>query len=370
MGETKEVTQEEIKEAHVGAIQDELQEKNPKKAHKKPESKFRVGQRLHITTLRDREHFKIPADEQDPHWDAKLKNPVPDGLVDNLADFDWDETHAALALPDGTLVHGRTRWRALEKADRLREKAKLGHVQPWVVITDEKTQEEIVHNMERGISLNYSVQDIDPMTKAESIYRLASAGVDDKTNAKRHNVSVNDLHGYYLILDESKCPPEIQELLRTGMMPLSAALELARKAESMTKGELVQAAEQIAKVAAGGLKVTAAQVKRAAGVEGTGPATQKERKQLILDLQSGELRGKQAEGAKWGAILMAEVGLGTRTVNSFWSAISKVAQGQEIRVDFKQYISDANVGKGMETSKPVKGQEAPKKKSKKKSKKK
>jgi DNA-binding CsgD family transcriptional regulator len=286
---------------------------------------------------------------------------VPEGVVDSLADFGWDETQAALALTDGTLVHGRTRWRALSKADTIRKNNKLGHVEPWVFITEEKSIEDAVKLMERNVTLNFSVQDIDPMTKAESIYRLMSAGVDDKTNAKRHNCTVNDVHGYVLLLDEDKCPPNVQEMLRAGQISFTAALELARKAESMTKAELSQAAEQIAKISSGGLKVTAAQVKRAAGVSESGPATQKEKKQLVLDLQGGELRGKFGDACKWAAIVALEVGLGTRTVDSAWSALGKLAQGQTIRVDFKQYISDAKVGAGMEGgehSSPVKGQEA------------
>ena len=163
---------------------------------------------------------------------------------------------------------------------------------------------------------------------------------------------MNDLHGYLLLLDEDKCPASVQELLREGKISFAAALELARRADKMTKGEITQAAEQVAKIAGGGLKVTAAQVKKAAGVNAEGPATQKEKKQLILDLQSGELRGKAGEAVKWAAIVALEVGLGTRTVDSAWAAFGKLAQGQTIRVDFKQYLGAADA-----PDKPVKGQE-------------
>lgn len=353
--ETPQEQIDKVTEAANEVLKEEKKETKPKKKPKKPEAKFKVGQRIHVTSLKQRDEFRVPEDEEDPHWDPKLKNPVPEGLITSLADFDWDETQAALALTDGTLVHGRTRWRALPKADVLRKNDKLGHVEPWVIITEEKSLEDAIHLMERNVTLNFSVQDIDPMTKAESIYRLMSAGVDDRTNAKRHNCTVNDVHGYVLLLDEDKCPANVQEMLRAGQISFTAALELARKAESMTKAELSQAAEQIAKAASGGFKVTAAQVKRAAGVEGTGPATQKEKKQFILDLQSGELRGKFGEACKWAAIVASEVGVGTRTVDSAWSALGKLAQGQTIRVDFKQYQSD---GKTQEA--PVKGQEVTK----------
>lgn len=366
MNETPEVEAEALEDLKKGAeagIEQPPQKKHTKKA-KKPEAKFKVGQRIHVS-FKQRDEFRVPEDEEDPHWDPKLKNPVPEGVVDSLADFDWDESQAALALPDGTLVHGRTRWRALGKADTIRKNNKKGPVEPWVIIVEEKSLEDAVHLMERNTTLNYSVQDIDPLTKAESIYRLMSAGVDDKTNAKRHNCTVNDVHGYVLLLDEDKCPPNVQEMLRAGQISFTAALELARKAEQMTKAELTQAAEQIAKISSGGLKVTSAQVKRAAGVEGTGPATQKEKKQLILDLQSDELQGKFGETVKWTGIIAMEVGLGTRTVGSFWTAARKLAQGQTIRVDFKQY-QDGNKAQSAE---PVKGQEAPKPEAKKKAKK-
>lgn len=308
---------------------------------------------IEIDTGKHYDDVLLPTEEDDPHWDPKLKNPVPDELVESLADLGWDASSQAIAIcEDGKtkIIIGKTRWRAVPKANALRKKAGLPAIIAHVLVVEEADAEAAVLNMQRNVALNYGVQKIDPMTTAESVVRMLSAGVDEKTTAKRHAMSVNDLHGYLLFTDEDKCPPKVQELLREGHISFGAALELARKAESMTKGEMTTAAEQIAKVAAGGVKITAAQVKKAAGMTDQSPATQKEKKQLILNLQSGKLAGKHGEAVKWAAIVALEVGLGTRTVDDTIEALDKIAKGSVPRIDFKQYQTD-----GGKT--PVKGQD-------------
>lgn len=186
------------------------------------------------------------------------------------------------------------------------------------------------------------------MTLAESIVRALSAGIEEKQVAEDHAVTVNDLHGYLLLTDEDKCPPTVQELLREGKISFTAALELARRADKMTKSEITQAAEQVAKIAGGGLKVTAAQVKKAAGASSDGPATQKQKKQFLLDVQSASFAGKHGEAVKWAAIVALEVGMGTRTIDSAYEALDKIAKGHTVRVDFKQYQDGAKDVKGQE----------------------
>lgn len=372
-----EVTQEIVEKANEVLSEPGVDAKARKAVKKSKASKPKSTQALGDLDIGPKEYDRVvlPEGEDDPHWDPKLKNPVPEGLIEGMAEFGWDPSSRAVAIPteDGKLkiVHGKTRWRALEKANRLRRANKLEAIVAHLTVVeeDEGNLDEVVRNMRLNVRLNRHVQEIDPMTLAESVVRALSTGQDERQVAKDHAISVNDLHGYLLLTDEDKCPAPVQEMLRQGQISFTAALELARRADKMSKSELTASAEQIAKVAAGGLKVTASQVKKAAGVTEGGPATQKEKKQFILDLQSGELRGKMGEACKWAAIVAMEVGLGTRTIDSAWSALGKLAQGQTIRVDFKQYVSDANVGSGMgdgaHASKPVKGQEAPKKKGKK-----
>lgn len=335
-------------------IEQQKAEPKPKKAKvHKPKAEALLGD-IDIGP-KDYDRVVLPDSEDDPHWDPKLKNPVPEGVVESMSAFGWDPSSRALAIPVGDklkIIHGKTRWRALEKANRLRRAEKKDAIvaKLHVVAEDESDLDAVIHNMRKNVVLNRAVQTIDDMTLAESIVRALSSGQEERQVAKDHAISLNDLHGYLLLTDESKCPPAIQEMLREGKISFAAATELARKAESMTKAEMTHAAEEIAKAIAGGLRVTSAQVKKAAGVQSDGPATNKAKKQLILDLQSGQLKGKFGEQVKWAAIIAMEVGLGTRTVDSFWSAIGKLAQGQTIRVDFKQYQTD---GKDA----PVKGQD-------------
>jgi hypothetical protein len=365
---------EEQQEANREAEKREHKKSKPKAGKKASPSKYKAGDEG-VIGPKDYDTITLPEDENDPHWDPKLKNPVPDSLIDSLADFGWDPSMKMLVTPQGDklkIVHGRTRFRALEKANKQRKSAGLDEIViPYLVVEEDETDiESILRNMELNTTLNYGVQKIDPMTTAESIYRLLSAGVEEKVVAKRHGITVNEMHGYVLLLDEEKCPPHVQELIRDGSVSFTAALELARRAEKMTAAQLKQAADDIAKAAQGGFKVTASQVKQAAGVQDASPATNRQKKQFILDLHSAQLAGKFGEGAKWAGIVAMEVGLGTRTIDSAWQALDRIAKGETIRVDFKQYVTDANVGKGMEggtheskaaPSAPVKDQKAAKK---------
>lgn len=322
---------------------------------KKAKPEVKLGEVIRVAA-KDVGKYLLPEDESDPYWDAKMKLDVPQSVVDSLATDGWDASMAAIAKRDADgklhLAHGRTRWRALEKANRERAKEKLPPVEPYVLIEDEDdTPEGTLTSIMRGMRLNLNIQKVDPMTLAEDIVRLLSAGADEKAVAKVAGISVSDLHGYLLLTDESKCPPAVQELLREGHISFTAALELARKAENMSASDMKQAAEQIAKVSAGGVKITSAQVKKAANVKDNDqPATQKEKKVLMLSLQSADLKGKGGEAAKWAAIVAMEVGLGTRTIDSFWTALDSIAKGKTPRIDFKQYQTDGK-------EKPVKGQD-------------
>lgn len=350
-----EIVQDTVAKANE-VLKDPEVTKKAKKAVKKSAAKH-VAKEPEVLAIGPKQYdfVVLPEDENDPHWDPKLRNPVPEGLVDGLAEFGWDESSQAVAIREGSkikIIHGKTRWRAIEKANKIRAKNKLDPIVAWVRVEDEDPGDDaaILTNMRRNVRLNRHVQEIDPMTLAESITRALSAGLEEKQVAQDHAVTVNDLHGYLLLTDEDKCPPKVQELLREGKISFAAALELARRADKMTKGELTAAAENVAKVAAGGIKITAAQVKKAAGVGDEHPATQKERKQFILDLHSGKLAGKMGDAVKWAAIIATEVGLGSRSVDGAWEALDKIAKGHTVRVDFKQY-QDGN------KAEPVKGQE-------------
>lgn len=360
-GPLEEQQEEKISPTVKKLVAEEKQAKKNKKVLKVA-TKIKGEERVTIGP-KEYDRIVIPDSEDDPHWDPKLRNPVPEGLIHGLAEFGWDPSMAGVVIREGKdqlkIVHGKTRWRALEKANKLRKAEGKDPIEAHFLIVDETADdiESVIFNMRRNTRLNRQVQEIDPMTLAESIVRSLSAGIEEKQVAQDHAVSVNDLHGYLLITDEDKCPPKVQELLRNGDISFAAALELARRAGNMTKGELTQSAEQIAKAAAGGVRITSAQVKKAAGVGDDHPATQKERKQFVLDLHSSDLHGKIGDAVKWAAIVATEIGLGTRSVDSAWKALDQIAKGHTIRVDFKQY-QDGNAAK--EPEKAVKGQAAKK----------
>ena len=292
--------------------------------------------------------FLLPEDSSDPYWDAKMEIDVPNALIKDLAAKGWDRTMLAKVKisPDGKkhLSHGKTRWRALPAANSLRKKAGLPPIEPIVLIEREfesddaqETLENVLrHGLLDGMGLNLNVQKINPMAIAEDIVQALSGGITEKEVAEKLGMSLDTIHGYQLLF---KLPEAARELVKEGTVSFAAALELARKVDNMTASEINSTMAQIAKAAAGGAKVTAAKVKRAAGEDN--PATKKEIKQTLLDLQSGKLdTGKYRDPAKWAAILALELGLGTRTLKSFWNAMEKISGGQTIKVDFAQYQVD------------------------------
>ena len=293
---------------------------------------------------KDYDRVVLPADENDPHWDPKLRNPVPEGLVEGLAEFGWDPSSRAVAIPvEGgklKIIHGKTRWRALEKANKLRSKLGEDPIVARLHVVPETGDDEqaIINNMRLNVRLNRHVQEMDHMTIAESGFRSLSAGQDEKTVAKDLAVSVNDLHAHMIFLDEAQFPKVAQDALREGKLTYSAAQEIARQGKDKTKAEIIELVEKTVKATTLGAKITSKDVQRAAGKGGEEhPATKKEIKQFLLDLQSDPAEGKQGYGATWGAIVAIEMCLGTRSMKQAVAAIAKIAKGEHIKVDFKQY---------------------------------
>lgn len=296
----------------------------------------------------------LPESEDDLHWDPKLKNPVPEALVDGLAEFGWKPAYRAEAIREGDklkVIRGKTRIRAVPKANKLRKAAGQEPLVIYLDVSEEEPSDDakIIENMRLNVSLNRAVQEQDPMTLAESMVRMLSAGIDERTVARDHAVSVNDLHGYLLLTDEAKVPPVVQDLIREGKVPFAAAIELARRAESMSKSEVQAEAERIAKLANGGVRVTTATVKNKSGDPDNKVATKKEIKQDLLDTQSDPHTGKHGEPVTMAYIIGLEVGIGTRSIKSAQIALAKLAKGEAVKIDYKQYAD------GKET--PVKGQE-------------
>lgn len=331
------------------------------KKTKKQAPKVKSGERIQVDP-KDYDLYQVPEakDEGNAYFDAKVKNPVPDGLVHSLADHDWDETQAASVkrAKDGTLwvEHGQTRWRALPKANALRRKAGLPPVRPWVIVTDEDDSIEGAQaTIMRTLRLNNDVQDVDPVTLAENLVRAASAGVDEKTLAKIESVgSVEKLHGLFalhsFLNDTEKCPESFKEHVRDGTVSMAAAMELIRKSEKLSKGELDKAVQQVATMAAGGVRITAEKAKQAAGgANEDKPATRREKLQALIDLSaSDKLTGKFSGPTRDAAMVAIELAIGTRTLAQFWTAIGKISKGQPVKVSLKQYAESLDKGKTQE----------------------
>lgn len=330
--------------------QNEMPDPTPviKKAQKKskPEKRtdpFKVGD-SGVLTKDQRKHVTVVTDESDPLFNPKVRD--PEDMSGTLAQLGWLSTNPLAVLPDGRVMSGRTKWLSLEKAEK-----KIGHALeiPYIVVD---MDEEV--GADATDALDIRVQKLNPMVIAEKVFRSLSRGKSEKEIFDLTGISPEQQHGYLLLTDESKCPPEVQEMLREGTISFAAALELARRADKMTTGQIKEAAEQMAKAAAGGVKVTTAAVKRAAG-DGDGPATQKQKKQFLLDTQSDPFTGKHGDAVTMAAIVALEMGLGTRTIESTKAALKKIAHGQTVRVDFKQYQD------GNKIEEPVKGQAKAKK---------
>lgn len=297
--------------------------KKPKAAKSHP---FQPGE-SGILTKAQRAHVVLVTDENDLLYNGKIRE--PEDMSDTLADDGWLPTNPLTLMPDGRIFAGRMKWLSLDKAEK---RAKREIEVPYVVLdVDEERAADIT------VITDFIVKKINPMLVAEAVFRLYSRGLSPKEIQKRTKLSQDQQDGYLLILDEQKCPPEVQQLLRDGDISFAGALELARRADKLTAGEVKKAAEEMAKAAAGGVRLTAQQVKKAAGVQEGSPATSKQKKQMILDLNSADLKGKHGNAVQWAAIVGLEVALGTRTVDSAWVALKKLAQGQTIKVEFKQY---------------------------------
>lgn len=297
--------------------------KPEKKSHKK--TPFEADERGFLTKAQ-RAKVVVVTDEGDPLFNPKVRD--PEDLSDTLARLGWLETNPLTLLPDGRVWSGRTKFLSLEKAEK-----RAGHEikVPYLVVEVDEEQ-----GADATDALDIRVQKLNPMVIAEKILRSLSRGKSEKEIYELTGIKVDDQHGYLLLMDEDKCPPNIQELVRSGLLSFGAAVELARKAADMTKAEQTALAEQIAKAAAGGVKVTAREVARKAG-DDEGPATQKQKKQFLLDLQSDKLGGKHGDAVTYALIIGLEVGLGTRTIKSAKAAAGKLARGESVKVDFKQY---------------------------------
>jgi hypothetical protein len=327
------------------AAEQEVQKPEAKKPKaKKPKAEIsQAGEYLVIDTGKEYDDFEIPKDSTDIYFDNRLDKPVTKERVHSLANDGWlpDEHITVKVSADGVkhVSHGQTRWRATPAANALRKKAGLPPLQIRAWVTQEDANQDPETLMREGLfhamKKNHNLDASDPMTVARNLLQLLSGGMTEKELCEGiQGMTLDKLHGYHVLfgLDES-----VQELVAQGDISFAAAVELARKAADMTPAAQREFAEQIVKMAQGGVRVTTAKVKAATGEENK-VATKKDKKQLILDLQSLLHEGtKQAKLCTMASIIALEVDLGTRTVKSYWSAKAKLDKGEDLKIDFTQY---------------------------------
>jgi len=326
--ETNEVVtpgQQEVQEPTKREVKAEVNKAKARVRKAKPAEPFKTGE-SGVLSKEQRRHVKVVVDEADPLFNPKVRD--PEDMSSTLAQLGWLSTNPLAVLSDGRIVSGRTKWLSLEKAEK-----RVDHeiAVPYIVVD---MDEEV--GADATDALDIRVQKLNPMIIAEKVFRSLSRGKTEKEIFDLTGINPEQQHGYLLLLDEDKCPTEVQKMLRGGLISFAAALELARQADKLSKSEVRAAAEQLARAAAGGVRATTGAVKRAAG-DSDGPATLKQKKQFLLDLQSDILNGKHGEAATWAAIVALELGLGTRTIESTRAALKKIAKGETVRVDFKQY---------------------------------
>jgi hypothetical protein len=290
------------------------------KHKKKVATKFEIGE-SGILTKAQRAKITVVTDEADPLFNPKVRN--PEDLSESLVRLGWLSTNPLAILSDGRIVSGRTKFLSLPKAEKKREIAV-----PFIVVEmDEESGADATD------ALDIRVQKLNPMIVAEKVARFLSRGKTEKEFFDLTGVTPEAQHGYLLVLE--RCPESVQELVRSGAVPFAAAVELARQSEKMSQSELAAEAERIAKVANGGVRVTAKSVRPQTGDERV--ATKKEVKQFLLDIQGDLPEGKHGGAAGWSCIIGLEVAIGTRSILSAKAALKKIAKGESVKVDFKQY---------------------------------
>src|SRR5437899_5446858 len=79
--------------------------KRAKKAERAQTAKAKGERDIEIGP-KDYDRVVLPAAEDDPHWDPKMKLPVPEGLVKGMAEFGWDRSSRlrAVETDDGKLA--------------------------------------------------------------------------------------------------------------------------------------------------------------------------------------------------------------------------------------------------------------------------
>lgn len=274
--------------------------------------------------------------EDDVLWDSKMLLPVPPRLINGLRQHGWDASMPLRCLKRGEdwyISQGRTKWRAVPKVNALRKKDKLPPLRIPVMVFE--SEDEIAASR-AGRRLNAHVQDVDPITKAKDIVRDLSMGLSEQDAADDNGVTVEELHGYLLLVNEDLLPEGVQKLVQQGLISFGAAVEFARLAKEKNASEITKMAEDVATMASGGLKVTTAHVKKAAG-KGGDTVKKSDLKQWILDLQSDKYTGKHGEAVTLAAITVMEVWFGTRSLASAKMALNKLAKGEEVKFDFAQY---------------------------------
>lgn len=302
----------------------------------KPKKKKQTVNEPKIIRLDTGKHLSrllLPEGPEDPHWDPRMELEVPEALIESMASEDLPTTIQVVEVREDQyrIVDGRTRVRAVPEANKLRKKRGLPPVVLTLAVVDAPEDDRVI--LMRGLRSNVRM-DSPPTVLAQEISRWLDADISEEEICKSLHIDLKRLHGLVSLLN---LPKSVQKLVDSGTVSLTAALNLTK----LDAGKVEDAAQKLAHAAKIGQKVTSETVKKVSGADpNKRPATAKEKKQFILDLQSGKLAGKHGEAVAWAAIVAMEMALGTRSKDDTIEALDTLAKGGKVKVNVKQYQMD------------------------------
>lgn len=251
--------------------------------------------------------------DDDPSWDPKMLLPVPPALINGLALYGWDVSMPLKAIVDPSdatklkIVNGRTKFRAVEEANKRRKANKLPPIVIPYVVAEGLDEFDA---MRVGVRLNAHQQHRDPITVAQEIERLLSAGFTEADSAEDAGLSVKEVNEHLSLL---RLPAKVQALVQKGKMTPTAALGLVH----LDAKQVEAAADRLAALGESAGRVTKKDVEKEAapGAVAADRLNAKQVKLLIEELKAATPGNKMGKCAQAAAVAALETVLDARKRN-------------------------------------------------------
>lgn len=314
---SKEETPEEVAARLSTPVEIPVKVKKVKKVKaEKVESASTTETGIYFLDAKDAiERFKLPKDETDLHWDAKMNNPVPQGLIDTLASEGWDPSMPLRVNKEDCITNGRTKMRALPEAVKLAAKLKLPPIRVPFIVIDEDDDKA----MRSGVRLNFQVQHIDPITVMHTVDAYFTRGLTEADAAHDMGISTKKALEFYSLRELDK---ESQKAVQKGEVSVAAALAALHHPANQANKIIKDLAEK-------GKKVSVTDVKRAASTGGTvGASARPSVKQLqakVAELEATNITGAKGKLVIDAATAALEAAMDSRKMDKLIAALEKLA---------------------------------------------